>query len=108
MEKFCVQRTQKNIESFSAEGMFAQCHTVFEAMGCFRHYCFCQAARHSPGEQDLERGKKKKLIDEMPKQYIKEKRYDVVDMRECKWWSNYRTDAPVNQRLRELLLFKDP
>ena len=53
---------------------------TFEAMGCFYHYCPCQEARPSLTEKDIERGNKKKEMDQMRKQVIKEKRYNVVEM----------------------------
>ena len=49
-------------------------------MGCFYHYCLCQEARPSLTEEDTERGNKKREIDQMRKQYIKEKGYNVVEM----------------------------
>ena len=45
----------------------AHCNTVFEAMGCFYHYCPCQEARPSQTEKDIERGNKKREIDHMSK-----------------------------------------
>ena len=42
-------------------------------MGCFCHYCPCQEARLSLTEEDIERGNKKREMDQMRKQYIKEK-----------------------------------
>ena len=38
---------QKNIDCFSVDGICNHCNTVFEAMGCYFHYCPCQAARPS-------------------------------------------------------------
>ena len=48
-------------------------------MGCFHHYCLCQEARPSLNEEDIERGSKKREMDQMRKQYIKEKGHDVVE-----------------------------
>ena len=33
---------QKKIDCFSVHGNFYHCNTVFEAMGCYFHYCPCQ------------------------------------------------------------------
>ena len=57
----------------SLDGFCAHCKIVFEAMGGFYHYCPCQEARPSLTEEDIERGNKKREIDQMRKQYIKEK-----------------------------------
>ena len=34
----------KKIDCFKADGFFAHCNTVFEAMGCSYQYCPCQEA----------------------------------------------------------------
>ena len=61
-------------------------------MGCFYQYCPCQETRSSLTEEDIERGNKKKEIDKMRKQYMKEKGYNVVEMWECEWWNLYKDD----------------
>ena len=33
---------QKEIDCFSVDGVCYHCNTVFEAMGCYYHYCICQ------------------------------------------------------------------
>ena len=38
---------QKKIDCFSVDGICNHCHKVFEAMGCYFHYCPCQEARPS-------------------------------------------------------------
>ena len=45
----------------------AHCNTVFEAMGCFYHYCPCQEARPSQTEKNIQRSNKKSEIDHMKK-----------------------------------------
>ena len=69
---FTPQELRKR-DCFKADGFCAHCNTVFEAMGCFYHYCPCQEARPSLTEEDIERGNKKREMDQMRKQYIKEK-----------------------------------
>ena len=77
-------------------------------MGCFYHYCPCQEARPSLTEEDIERGNKKREMDQMRKQYIKEKGYNVVEMWECEWWNPYKTTTCDKQRLRESFPYKRP
>ena len=84
---FYTTGTQKKIDCFKKDGFCAHCKTVFEAMGCFYRYCPCQEARPSLTEEDIERGNKKRKMDQMRKQYIKEKGYNVVKMWECEWWN---------------------
>ena len=74
MDSFYTTGTQKKIDCFKVDGFCALCKTVFEAMGCFYHRCPCQEARISLIEEDIERSNKKREMDQMRKQYIKEKR----------------------------------
>ena len=80
IESFYTTGTQKKIDCFKVDGFCAHCNTVFEAMGCFYHYCPCQETRVSLTEEDIERGNKKREMDQMRKQYIKEKGFNVVEM----------------------------
>ena len=43
-ESFYPRRTQIKIDCFNAYELREHCNTVFEAMGCFCHYCFCREA----------------------------------------------------------------
>ena len=83
IEIFYTTRTQKNIDCFKADGFCAHCNTVFEALDCFYHYCPSQEARFSLIQDDIERGNTKREMDQMRKQYIKEKGYIVVETGEC-------------------------
>ena len=47
---------QKKIDCFSVDGICNQCNTVFEAMGCYFHYCPCQEARSSLTDNEIMRG----------------------------------------------------
>ena len=78
IESFYTTGAQKKIDCFKVDCFCAHCKTVFEAMGCFYHYCPCQETRPSLTEEDIERGLKKREMDQMRKQYIKEKGYKVV------------------------------
>ena len=92
---------QKKIDCFSVDGICYHCNTVFEAMGCYYHYCPCQEARPSLTDTDIERGVKKRQQDEMRRDYIQQKGYQIVEMWECEWWSLYKTDASVKSHLRK-------
>ena len=75
--------TQRKSNCFKVDGFCAHFNTVFKAMGCLYHYCPCQGARSSLTEEDIERGNKKREMDQIRKQYIKEKVYHFVEMWEC-------------------------
>ena len=51
---------QKKIHCFSVDGICNHCDTVFEAMGCYFHYCPCQEARPSLTDNEIMRGIKKR------------------------------------------------
>ena len=71
-ESFFTPGKQKKIGCFNVDGYCDLCKSVFEAMGCFYHFCSCQEARPSLTEQDIERGNKKREMDDMRRVYFKE------------------------------------
>ena len=81
-----LQENRKKINCFSVDGYCNQCKTVFEAMVCYFHFCPCQEARPSLTADDIKRGTKKREIDELRKEYIREKGYSIEEMWECSWW----------------------
>ena len=85
---FTSGKLKKKIDCFSVDGYCDHCKTVFEAMGCYYHFCSCQEARPSLTEQDIERGNKKREMDDMRREYRKEKGYKAEEMWECEWWEN--------------------
>ena len=107
-QSFYTTGTQKKIDCFKVDGFCAHCNFVFEAMGCFYHYCSCQEAGTALTEEDIERGNKKREMDQMGKQYIKEKGYKVVEMWENEWWNLYTMTACVKEHLRESFPYKHP
>ena len=99
---------QKKIGCFGVDGIRYHCNTVFEAMGCYYHYCPCQEARPSLTDTDIERGVKKRQQDEMRRDYIQQKGYQIVEMWECECWSLYKTDASVKGYLRKNFPYRHP
>ena len=108
IESFYTTGTQKKIDCFEVDGFCAHCNTVFEAMGCFYQYCPCQEARLSLTEEDIERSNKRREIDQMRKQYIKEKGNKVVETWECECWNIYKMTTCVKELLRESFPYKRP
>ena len=95
IERFFTRGIQKKFDCFNADEFCGHCNTVFQAMGCFYHYCPCQEARTAQTEGDIQRGTKKREMDEMRRQYIEEKSYTVVETRESEWWKLYKTDVSL-------------
>ena len=97
---------QKKIDCFSVDGFCSHCNTVFEAMGCFYHFCPCQEMRPSLTEEEIQRGSKKRELDALRRHYIQEKGFKVIEMWECEWWRQYKTTNSVKQQIREHLPYR--
>ena len=102
-ESFITTGRQKKIDCFSVDGFCSHCNTVFEAMGCFYHFCPCQELGPSLTEEDIQRGSKKRELDALRRHYIKEKGYKVIGMWECEWWRLYKTTNTLKLHMREHL-----
>ena len=76
---------REKIDCFSVDGFCKHCNTVFEAMGCYFHYCPCQEARSSLTENEIMRGIKKREQDQMRNEYIQQRGYKIIEMWECNW-----------------------
>ena len=101
IESFFTTGRQKKIDCFSVDGFCSHCNTVFEAMGCFYHFCPCQELRPSFTEENNQRGSKKRELDALRRHYIKEKGFKVIEMWEREWWRLYKTTNSVKQHIRE-------
>ena len=100
-EIFFITGRQKKIDCFSVDGFCSLCNTVFEAMGCFYHFCPCQELCPSLTEEDIQRGSKKRELNALRRHYIQEKGFKVIEMWECEWWRLYKTTKTVKQHIRE-------
>ena len=65
IESFYTTGRQKKIDCFSVDEFCSHCSTVFEAMGCFYHFCSFQELHPSLTEEDIKRGSKKRELDEL-------------------------------------------
>ena len=101
VQSFFTTGRQKKINCFSVDGFCSHCNTVFEAMGCFYHFCPCQELRPSLTEEGIQRGSKKKVLDALRRHYIQEKGFKVIEMWECERWRPYKTTNTVEQHIRE-------
>ena len=73
IESNVTTRRQKKIDCFRVDGICYHCNIVFEAMGCYYHYCPCQETHSSLTDTDIEKGKEKLQQDEMRRDYIQQK-----------------------------------
>ena len=99
---------RKKGDCFSVDGICHHCNTVFEAMGCYFHYCPCQEGRLSLTDNEIMRGIKKREEDQMRKEYIQQKGYKIIEMWESNWWELYRSDATVKNHLRARFPYQRP
>ena len=77
---------QKKIGRFAVDGYCAHCNTVFEAMGCFYHFCTCQERKNLLLE-DIEKGLKRRERTEYRRDYIRNLGYQIEEIWECTWWT---------------------
>ena len=95
-----ISGKQKQIECFNVDSYCDHCKTVFEAIGCYYHFCFCQEARPALTDQDFERGNKKREMDDLRREYKKGKGYKVEEMWECEWWESFKTNDKIKKHFR--------
>ena len=101
IESFFTPSRQKKNDCFSVDGFCSHYNTVFEAMGCFYHFCPCQELRPSLTEKDIQRGSKKRELNALRGHYIQEKGFKFIEMWGCEWWRLYKTTNTVKQHIRE-------
>ena len=84
IEVFFTTGRQKKIDCFSVDRFCSHCNSVFEAMGCFYHFCPCQELRPSLTEEDIQGGSKKKELDALRRHCIQQQEgFKVIEMWEC-------------------------
>ena len=101
IESFYTTGRQKKTDRFRVDGFCSRCNTVFEAMGCFYHFCPRQELRPSLTEEDVKRGSRRRELNELRRSYIQEKGFTVIEMWECEWWRLYKASANVKLHIRE-------
>ena len=77
-------------------------------MGFYFHFCPCQEARPSIIDDDIKRGTKKREMDELRKNYIREKGDTIEEMWECSWWDQFKNNVEVKNHVRTHFPFKRP
>ena len=72
-ESFFTSGKKEKIDCFDVDGFCDLCKAVFGAMEFFYHFCSCQEARSSLTHRDIERGNKKREMNELRRENIKER-----------------------------------
>ena len=108
IESFHTSGNQKKIDCFNVDGYCNHCKTVFGAMGCYYHFCPCQETRPSLSDEDIERGNRRREMDDLRREYIREKGYKIEEMWECEWWQNFKTNEKIKNHIRSNFPYKRP
>ena len=106
IESYYTTGKQKKIDCFSVDGYCDHSKTVFEAMGCYFHFVI--EARPSLIDDDIKSGTTKREMDELRKDYIREKGYSIEEMWECSWRDYFKNNVDVKNHVRTHFPFKRP
>ena len=77
-------------------------------MGCCFHFFPSQEARASLSEEEMQRGVRKREHDELRRDYLRNKGYNIVEVWECKWWERVKEEENVRNHVRKNIPFKLP
>ena len=77
-------------------------------MACYFRFRPCQEARPSLTDDDIKRKTKKRAMDELRKDNIREKGYSKEEMWECSWWDQLKNNVDVKNHVRTHFHFKRP
>ena len=66
-------------------------------MGCYIDFCPCQEAKASLSEEETYRVFRKREHDELRRDYLKNKRYKIVEIWECKRWKSVKDKENVRK-----------
>ena len=90
------------------DGFCGHCQTIFEALGCYYHFCPCRETQPNLNEDEFEFGIRKRESDKLRKLYLEKKGYKVIEMRECEWWENSMENSMLKNHIRKNFPYKLP
>ena len=102
IESFYTTGKQKKIDSFNVDCFCGNCQTIFEALGCYYHFCPCRETQPSLGKDEFETGIRTRASDKLRKLYLKKKEYKVIEMRECEWWDQVQKNFMLKNHVRKI------
>ena len=108
IESFYTTGKQKKIDSFTVDGFCGHCQTIFEALGCYYHFCPCGETQPNLSEDEFEFDIRKSESDKLRKFYLAKKGYKVIEMRECEWWDNVKENATLKNHVEKNFPYKLP
>ena len=101
IENFYSTHRQKKIDCFSVNGFCSHCNTLFEANGCFYHFCPCQHLQASLTEDDTECGSKGIELEKLRRSYIQEKVFTDLEVWESERWRLCKITPNGKQHVRK-------
>ena len=81
---------------------------IFEALGCYYHFCPCKKTQTSLGKDEFETGIWKRESDKLRKLYVEKKGYKVIEMRKCEWWDQVQQISMLKNHVRKNCPYKLP
>ena len=106
IENFYTPSRQNKTDRFCVHEFCSLCNTVFQAMGCFDHFCPCQEVNPSLTQEDIQRGSEKREIDQLRRIYIQKKGFTVTEKWKCEWWRLYKTTTNFELPIRESFRYR--
>ena len=82
-----------------------QCLKQWDAITIFGS---CQDTRPSLSDEDIERGNKRRDMDDLRREYIREKGYKIEEMWECEWWQSFKTNEKIKNYILSNFPYKRP
>ena len=77
-------------------------------MGCYFHFSdiTCQEAQAGLSEEEMQGGIRKREHDELRRDYLRYKGYNIIDVWECNWWESVKEEENLRNHIRKNFLFK--
>ena len=102
-----LENRKKN-DFFTVDGFCGHCQRIFEALGCYYHFCPCRETQPNLNEDEFEFGIRKRESDKLRKLYLEKKGYKVIEMRECEWWYHVQENSMLKNHIRKNFPYKLP
>ena len=99
---------QKKIDSFRVDGFCGHFQTIFEALGCYYHFCPCRETQPILGKDKFENGIRKRESDKLRRLHLEKKGYKIVEMREGEWWDQAQKSSILKDHVRKNFPYKLP
>ena len=97
----------KKNDCFNEDWYCDHCKTVFKALGCYYHFVLHRRlVRHLA--RKILREEKMREMDDLRREWNREKDYKIKEMWECEWWQNFKTNEKIKNHIRSNFPYKRP